>query len=70
MVTDLTLKTNDELEDTLMDLCGRLILNTREMELLCAVEEEREKRFKEVGNNGKGGGATDKVPEMRKGESL
>jgi len=44
---DVTKLTNEELEDLLLDLCGRLELNDGEVELLYQVEAEREKRFKE-----------------------
>lgn len=40
----LTQKTNDELEVLLIDLCGRFELNDKEIEILRAVEEERERR--------------------------
>lgn len=42
---ELTCKADDELEDLLLDLCGRLTLNSKEVELLQAIEEERERRF-------------------------
>lgn len=45
MVTDLVQKSDEELEDMLMDLCGRLELNDEEIEILHTVEEERERRF-------------------------
>lgn len=44
MIIDLTQKTDAELEDMLLDLCGRLELDDEEVELLQAVEEERERR--------------------------
>jgi len=47
MEADVTKLTNEELEDLLLDLCGRLTLNNKEVELLRAIEEERERRFKE-----------------------
>jgi len=47
MEADVTKLTNEELEDLLLDLCGRLTLSDREVELLQAIEEERERRFKE-----------------------
>jgi len=47
MKIDVTKLSNEELEDMLLDLCGRLTLSDREVELLRAVEDERERRFKE-----------------------
>jgi len=44
MIIDLTQKSDAELEDMLLDLCGRLELDDEEVELLQAVEEERERR--------------------------
>ncbi len=41
---DLTRKSDEELEDILLDLCGRLELDDWEVDLLRAVEEERERR--------------------------
>lgn len=41
---DLTQKANEELEDMLLDLLGRLELDDEEVKLLQAVEEERERR--------------------------
>lgn len=43
-VVGLDLKTDADLEDLLLDLCGRHELSNREVELLQAVEEERERR--------------------------
>lgn len=44
MIVDLTQKSDAELEDMLLDLCGRYELSNREVELLQAIEEERERR--------------------------
>lgn len=41
---DLAEKSDEELEDMLLDLCGRLELDDEEVELLRAIEEERERR--------------------------
>jgi len=38
---------NEELEDLLLDLCGRLELSDNKVELLYQVEAERERRLKE-----------------------
>jgi hypothetical protein len=43
---DLSVETDAELEDRLLDLGGRLELSDQEVELLQAVEEERERRSK------------------------
>jgi len=45
MIIDLEKLTDAELEDMLLDLCGRLELDDEEVELLRLVEEERERRF-------------------------
>jgi len=53
-MNELTEKTNEELEalsflnleNLLLDLCGRLTLDNKDIELLRAVEDERERRFK------------------------
>jgi len=44
MTIDLSTKSNDELEDMLIDLCGRLELDDEEVELLQFVEEEIQRR--------------------------
>jgi len=44
---DMTKLNNEELEDLLLDLCGRLELDNSEVELLYQVEDEREKRFRQ-----------------------
>ena len=45
-MNELTEKTNEELESLLLDLCGKLTLDNKDIELLRAVEDERERRFK------------------------
>lgn len=45
---DLTQKSDAELEDMLLDLSGRLELSEEQVHLLFAVEEERERRSKEL----------------------
>lgn len=45
MIINLTQKSDEELEDMLMDLCGRLELDDEEIEILQGVEDERERRF-------------------------
>jgi hypothetical protein len=47
MGIDVTKLSNGKLEDMLLDLCGRLTLSNKEVELLQAVEEEIERRLKE-----------------------
>ena len=44
MTIDLSTKSNDELEDMLIDLCGKLELDSKQVEMLQAVEAERERR--------------------------
>ncbi len=46
MIINLAQKSDEELEDLLMDLCGWLELNDEEIEILHIVEEERERRLK------------------------
>ena len=46
MTIEVTQKSDEELEDMLMDLCGRLELNDEEIEILHTVEEEMERRLK------------------------
>lgn len=45
MIVELTQKSDEELEDMLMDLCGRLELDDEEVKMLQVIEEERERRF-------------------------
>lgn len=45
MTVELTQKSDEELEDMLMNLCGRLELDDEEVKMLQAIEEERERRF-------------------------
>jgi len=47
MEVDLAKLSNEELEDMLLDLCGRPALSNKEVELLQVVEEERARRFRE-----------------------
>jgi hypothetical protein len=44
VIIDLTQRSDEELEDMLLDLCGRHELGDEEVELLQLVEEERERR--------------------------
>lgn len=50
MIVDLIQKTDTELEDMLLDLCGRHELGDEEVELLQMVEEEWGKRFEVLRN--------------------
>ncbi|MDO9580843.1 MAG: hypothetical protein Q7J06_09815 [Bacteroidales bacterium] len=53
LVIDLIRKSNAELEDMLLELCGRLELSDEEVELLQLVEEERERRSEAEDERGK-----------------
>ena len=43
-IVELTQKSDEELEDMLMDLCGRLELDDEEVKMLQVIEGERERR--------------------------